>query len=49
MKMQHTTVFSGKFVKIIILIIKWSYIISDVRVYHTALRENFKANLVPST
>ena len=28
--MQRVTIFSGKFVKIIILITKWSYIIGDV-------------------
>ena len=35
--MQLITVFSGKFVKIIILIKKRSYIIADVRAYHTAV------------
>ena len=38
--MQRITVFSGKFVKIIILIIKRSYKIGDVRTYHTDLMKN---------
>ena len=36
--MQRITVFSEKFVKIIILLIKRSYIIGDVRAYYTALK-----------
>ena len=31
------TVFSGKLVRIIISLIKWSYVIVDVRPYYTAL------------
>ena len=38
-------VFSEKFVKIIILLIKWSYVIGDIRSYHTALRiKNIKCD-----
>ena len=33
------SVFSGKIVKIIVLIIKRSYIIGDIKANHTALRK----------
>ena len=35
----HYYVFFWKFVKIIILLIKWPYVINDDKPYHTALRQ----------
>ena len=40
--MQRIAVFSEEFVKIIISLMKWSYVIGVVRSYNMALNENIK-------